>query len=37
MEDSICKSHLFPKEMQEFEGGHSLLEDKSGQNTSNSK
>lgn len=28
MEDSICKSHLFPEEEQEFEGRHSLLEDK---------
>lgn len=28
MEDSICKSHLFPKEKQKFERRHSLLEDK---------
>lgn len=28
MNDSICKTHLFPKEKQEFEGRCSLLEDK---------
>lgn len=28
VEHSINKSHLFPKEEKEFEGRHSLLEDK---------
>lgn len=27
MEDSICRSHLFPKEEQEFEGRHLSLDD----------